>query len=258
MEVHQHVLLERGLAVVDADRVVVSVQAVNQRLDRGLIQVTQVRCALAGLLAEHQRLRVNQPECIDHDFALDGLDGIDDDGDGSWGKLLEALLGVDVDAGQPAAETRVRVVPSNDGFGPMWRIVISIPAPEHGKDVTKLRCLPSCLSQHLHHLHLEHRVDGLDTDAGTTLWHGKHVHDTDSEIVDELSQHQSHDFHWYTCPAMSQHLEEGEGGNVDGLGVIDQGGVVLAEEAVCQQPNHERDRMEGDLKGSLGRHTDPG
>lgn len=235
-----------------------SVQAVNQRLDRGLIQVTQVRCALAGLLAEHQRLRVNQPECIDDDFALDGLDGIDDDGDGSWGKLLEALLGVDVDAGQPAAETRVGVVPSNDGLGPMCKIVISIPAPKQGKDVTKLRCLPSCLSQHLHHLHLEYRVDGLDTDASTTLWHGKHVNDTDSEVVDKLSQHQSHDFHRYTCPAMSQHLEEGKGGNVDGLGVIDQGRVVLVERSSVSSLIASEIAWNGYLKGSLGRHTEPG
>jgi hypothetical protein len=112
---------------------------------------------------------------------------------------------------------------------------------EFGAMPPSARCLPSCLSQHFHHLHLEHRVDSLDTDAGTALWHGKDIHDADSEVVDKLSQHQAHHFHRYTGPAVSQHLEEGEGGNIDGLGVVDQGGVVLWTGASCQQ--HGRDTV---------------
>lgn len=126
MEVHQHVLLEGRLAVVDADGVVVSVEAVDQGLDGGLVEVAQVGCALARLLAKHEGLRVDQAEGIDDDLALDGLDGIDDDGDGSWGKLLEALLGVDINTRQPAAETRMRVVPSNDGFGPVYELSVTV------------------------------------------------------------------------------------------------------------------------------------
>jgi hypothetical protein len=38
-------------------------------------------------------------------FALDGLDGVDDDGDGAGRELFKRLLGVYVDRGQPAAET---------------------------------------------------------------------------------------------------------------------------------------------------------
>jgi hypothetical protein len=48
-------------------------------------------------VAHHEGLRVDEAEGIDDDFALDGLDGVDDDGDGAGSELLERLLGVDVD-----------------------------------------------------------------------------------------------------------------------------------------------------------------
>ena len=41
VEVHQHPLFQLVLAVVDGDGVVVPVQAVDQCLDGGLVQVTQ-------------------------------------------------------------------------------------------------------------------------------------------------------------------------------------------------------------------------
>jgi hypothetical protein len=105
VEVHQHILLERRLSVIDADGVVVSVQTVDKGLDRGLVQVTQVGRALSGLLAKHKRLGVDESEGVNDDLALDRLDGIDDDGDGSGGQLLERLLGVDIDRRKPATET---------------------------------------------------------------------------------------------------------------------------------------------------------
>jgi hypothetical protein len=50
-------------------------------------------------------LWVDEAEGVNDYLALDGLDGIDDDGHGARSELFEGLLGVDVDAGQPAAET---------------------------------------------------------------------------------------------------------------------------------------------------------
>jgi hypothetical protein len=105
VQVHQHVLLQRRLAVVDADRVVVAVEAVDEGLDGGLVEVADVGGGLAGLVAHHERLRVDEAEGVDDDLALDGLDGVDDDGDGARCQLLERLLCVDVDRRQPAAET---------------------------------------------------------------------------------------------------------------------------------------------------------
>ena len=53
VQVHQHALLSLGLLVVDRDRVVVSVQSVDQRLDRRLVEVSNVSGRLTRLLASH-------------------------------------------------------------------------------------------------------------------------------------------------------------------------------------------------------------
>lgn len=96
VQIHQHILLQRRFAVGDRDAVVMPVQAMDESLDGGLVEVTQVRCRLAGLLAVDQGLRVDEAEGVDHDLALDGLDGVDDNGDGAGVELLERLLCVDI------------------------------------------------------------------------------------------------------------------------------------------------------------------
>ena len=117
MQIHEHVFLEVGFLVVDCDRVVVAVEPVDEGLDGRLVEVAEVGGGLPGLLAQHEELGGDETECVDHDFAFDGLDGVDDDGDGAGGELLEGLLCVDVHAGEPAAEAGVGVVPANDDFG---------------------------------------------------------------------------------------------------------------------------------------------
>lgn len=97
VQVHQHVLLQSRLAVVDPDAVVVSVQAVDQSLNRWLIQVTQVRCCLPGFLAHDDGLGLNQSEGVDNNLALHGLDGVNDNRNSTGCKLLERLLSVDID-----------------------------------------------------------------------------------------------------------------------------------------------------------------
>lgn len=117
MQVHQHALLKRCLAVADADAVVVPVQAVNQGLDGRFVEVAKVGRRLPRFLAQHERLWVDEAKGVDDDLALDGLDGVDDDGDGARCELLKGLLRVDVDAGQPAAEPGMGVVPANNCLG---------------------------------------------------------------------------------------------------------------------------------------------
>ena len=68
-------------AVIDKDRVVMSVQSVNQRLDRGFVEMAKVGGGLAGLLSEHKGLWVDQSEGVDDHLALDRLDRINDNGD---------------------------------------------------------------------------------------------------------------------------------------------------------------------------------
>lgn len=79
--------------------------------------MAQVGCTLSRLLTQHQRLRVDETEGVNDDLSLDGLYGIDDDGDSAGCQLLERLLGVDIDRGEPATETRVRVVPADNRLG---------------------------------------------------------------------------------------------------------------------------------------------
>jgi len=74
----------------------VSVQTVDKGLDRRLVEVAQVTGTLSGFLSEHQGLGVDKAEGVDDDLSLDGLNGIDDDGDGAGCKLFEGLLGLDI------------------------------------------------------------------------------------------------------------------------------------------------------------------
>ena len=124
VEVHQHVLLQPSLAVVDGDAVVVAVKAVDKGLYGRFVKMTKIGCGLARLLSHDDGLRGDQSESIDHNFTLDGLNGIDNDGDSARCELFERLLCVDIHRGQPASETWVRMVPSYDGLRPMKSTVL--------------------------------------------------------------------------------------------------------------------------------------
>ena len=91
-----------------------SVEAVNERLDGRLLQVAQIRGRLARLVAKDHRVGVDETEGVDDDFTFHTLNGIDYHGHGSLGQGLETLLSVDIDAREPAAETRMRVIPTDD------------------------------------------------------------------------------------------------------------------------------------------------
>lgn len=104
--------------------------------------MTDVGGGLSGLLTHDDRIGVDEAEGVDHDFALYGLYRIDDNGDGARVKLFEGLfgasfknqtrviwdvanaylLGVDIDARQPASETRMGVVPSDDHLWSMKNV----------------------------------------------------------------------------------------------------------------------------------------
>lgn len=118
VQIHEHVLLESRFPVGNSNAVVVAIQTVNQSLDGGLVQMTQVGGCLAGLLAHDNGLGLDETESINNDLALYGLNRVDDDGDGTGSELLEGLLSVNVDRRQPAAETRMRVVPADNGLWP--------------------------------------------------------------------------------------------------------------------------------------------
>jgi len=93
-----------------------SVETVNECLDGRLVQVTQVRSALTWFLPKHKRLWVDESEGIDDNFALDGLDGVNNDGNSSRSQLFEGLLCIDIDRGKPTAESRMGMVPANNSL----------------------------------------------------------------------------------------------------------------------------------------------
>lgn len=200
-----------------------SVEAVNKRLDRGLVEVTKVARALAGLLAHHEQLRVDQSEGVNHNLALDGLNRVDDDGHGARVKLLERLLGVDIDGRKPAAETGMGVIPADDGLGTRSHWLAAV------KRGSSRKHLPAGLAEHVHHLCLEYRIDSLDTNSSSGLGHGENVHDLDCEIVDKLAQHQTHNFHGHTGATVAQHLEKSQRRNVNSFRVIDEVCVILCD-----------------------------
>lgn len=108
-----------SFSVVDSDRVVMPVQTVDQSLNRRFVEMAQIGCGLARLLTKHQGLWVDEAESVDDNLTLNGLDRIDDNGDSTRSELFEGLLGVDIDTGQPATETRMGVVPADNRFWPI-------------------------------------------------------------------------------------------------------------------------------------------
>lgn len=69
--------------------VILSIQVVYQSLNTWLVQMPNVTRRLPRLLSTHDRMRIDGPESIDDDFSPDGLNRIDNDGDGARVQLLE-------------------------------------------------------------------------------------------------------------------------------------------------------------------------
>ena len=81
VEVHQHRLLKFGFPVVHRDRVVVSVQPVDESLYRGFVDVPDIRCRLPGLATRDNGMWIDKTEGINYDFPFNGLDRVNHDGD---------------------------------------------------------------------------------------------------------------------------------------------------------------------------------
>lgn len=74
-----------------------AIETVNKSLYGGFVQMSQVGGSLSWFVTHHECLRVDQPKCINHNFAFYRLYRIDDDSDSTRGELFEGLLCVDVD-----------------------------------------------------------------------------------------------------------------------------------------------------------------
>mmetsp|Transcript_70931 Transcript_70931/g.196356 ORF Transcript_70931/g.196356 Transcript_70931/m.196356 type:complete len:393 (-) Transcript_70931:35-1213(-) len=196
VQVHQHLLLQLVLAVCNVERVVVAVEAVDERLDGGLVQVPDVARVLPRLLAHHDQLRVDAAEGVNDHLALDALDRVHHHRHRPVRQLLEALLRAHVHAAEPAPEAGVGVVPAHHHL------------------------LAARLAQHVNHLLLEHRVHRLHAHARAALRHREHVRAAHCVGVHKLAQHQAHDLHRHARAAVLQHLEQGHGGDLHRLRTV--------------------------------------
>lgn len=114
---------------------------------------SHTHCSLSRLLSQHHRIWINKPKSINNDFTFHRLHWINDNCDRSIRQSFKTLLSIDIDSGQPAAETWMTMVPSDNHF---WS---------------------ASLFQHIQHFRLKNRVDRFDRNACSGLRHGKHVDD---------------------------------------------------------------------------------
>ena len=69
IQIHEHPLLKLIVPAIDNDGIVVPVEAVDQGLDGGSLQMTHHGIGLAGPYAHHQQFLIDQSERIHHYFA---------------------------------------------------------------------------------------------------------------------------------------------------------------------------------------------
>ena len=111
IQVEEHPLLDLRLTVVNGDRVVVLVETSGESHQGWLRDMTNVAGGLTRLLAHHHCLWVDGPEGVDHNFTFDRLDGVNDYSDSARVQLFLGFLGLNIGAGEPAAETWMGVIP---------------------------------------------------------------------------------------------------------------------------------------------------
>ena len=191
VKIAEHLLLALILSVVDSNGVVSLIQATMLGNQTWSGQMTDVRGRLSWLKTSHGHFSWNRSEGIDHDLAFDRLDGVDDYGYGSLVELFLVHLCGDIGTGEPAAETWMGMVPSDD-------ILIA-----------------TDLLHHVHELLLIDWVNRLDGDCRSHLRHREDIDDSDGVVVDDLAHHEAHDFERHTSSAMLHHLQQRERRDVD-------------------------------------------
>jgi len=102
----------------------------------------------------------------------------------------KSYLSVDVDTWEPASETWMRMVPSDND----------------------LRSL--CLFKHIKHVLLINWIYWFDWNWCSALRHSKYVDYFDCVIVNYLSQHQSHHLQRNTCSTVLKHFEQSQRWNI--------------------------------------------
>ena len=107
------------LFLTQTELCIVLSNVISTYLNGRFLKMAQVGRGLSGFMAEHHRVRVDESKGVDDNLALHTLNRIDDHGDGALRQRLETLLCVDIHARQPAAETRMRVIPADNHLRPI-------------------------------------------------------------------------------------------------------------------------------------------
>mmetsp|Transcript_37370 Transcript_37370/g.45064 ORF Transcript_37370/g.45064 Transcript_37370/m.45064 type:complete len:277 (-) Transcript_37370:411-1241(-) len=165
VQIHEHLLLQLLLPIINHDGIIMTIQSVDQRLNAGFVQMPDIAGGLSRFLPQHHQLRIDQSKTINHNFPLHRLNRIHHQRHRPRIQRFERILGVNIDPTQPAPEPRVGMIP-----------------PNH-----HLR--PPRLFQHIQHFGLKHRIDRFDTHTRPTLGHGEDIDAVDGVIVHELSEH---------------------------------------------------------------------
>lgn len=61
----------------------------DEGLDGGFVDMSDIRCCLTRFIARNDSLRLYEPESVNDDLSLDGLNGVNNYGDGSRVEGLE-------------------------------------------------------------------------------------------------------------------------------------------------------------------------
>jgi len=187
MQVHKHRLLDFRLPVVDSDRVIMTVQTMDQCLNGGFLDMTNIRGGLSRFDAHYNGRSGNSPEGVDDHLALDRLYGIDNDGHRSVVHHFEGLR-----------ESLKRHCPLQEGrhvpVGCVHRHWTTSSQTQDESGTTPpqfLACmcvqlvidsfletisLPPGLLEHIEHLGLEDVVHRFDADCCPRLRHREYVH----------------------------------------------------------------------------------
>ncbi len=80
---------------------------------------------------------------------------------------------------------------------------------------TYLDLVTTYLFHHFHEFLLVNRINRLNTDSGSFLGHREYINNSDSVVINDFSNHESHDFERDARARMLEHLQESQRRNVD-------------------------------------------
>ena len=184
VQIAKHFLFSLILAVIDGDWVVVFIETSQLGNHTWWSHKANIRSCLTWFHSRHHNLARNTTEGVDDHLTLNRLDGINNDSHRSWIQVFLLLLRLNIGARKPRTETWMWVIP------------------------TDYILLSTHLLHLIHEFLLKYRIDRLDWHSCSHLRHWKDIYDCNGVIIDDLSDHEAHDFEGDTGSAMLHHFKQ--------------------------------------------------